>query len=74
MPTTEVDGARDLGERFRRWLRERHRVDFDVWVEMIPITETRRYTKRVLASRAAYAYLYERERSAESMALPVRME
>jgi len=24
VPTTEIDGAREMGERFRRWLRERH--------------------------------------------------
>ncbi len=59
--------------RPRRWLRERPHVDFDVWVESIPITETRRYTKRVLASRAAYAYLYEHETAAESMAVPLRL-
>jgi soluble lytic murein transglycosylase len=73
-PLLAIPGYNAGPNRPRRWLRERPRVDFDVWVEMIPITETRRYTKRVLASRAAYAYLYERERSAESMALPVRME
>jgi soluble lytic murein transglycosylase len=59
--------------RPRRWLRERPRMEFDVWVESIPITETRRYTKRVLASRAAYAYLYERRTVPESMALPLRL-
>lgn len=59
--------------RPRRWLRERPRMEFDVWVESIPITETRRYTKRVLASRAAYAYLYEKRTAPESMALPLRL-
>lgn len=59
--------------RPRRWLRERPRMEFDVWVESIPFTETRRYTKRVLASRAAYAYLYERRTVPESMALPLRL-
>jgi peptidoglycan lytic transglycosylase len=57
--------------RPRRWLRERPHVAFDLWVEMIPITETRRYTKRVLASRAAYAYLYDKANAAEAMALPI---
>ncbi|HEY6560839.1 MAG TPA: transglycosylase SLT domain-containing protein [Polyangiaceae bacterium] len=56
-----------------RWLKERPRVDFDVWVELIPFNETRRYTKRVLASRAAYAYLYERETADLSMALPSQL-
>lgn len=56
-----------------RWLRERPEVDFDVWVELIPFRETRRYTKRVLASRAAYAYLYDEERAEEAMRLPLRL-
>ncbi|MSP25990.1 MAG: lytic murein transglycosylase [Myxococcales bacterium] len=41
-----------------RWLRERPNLDFDLWVEAIPYTETRDYTKRVLRSMAAYAMLY----------------
>ena len=45
----------------RRWLRERPNADFDIWVELIPYLETRRYVKRVLSSRAAYAFLYRRE-------------
>jgi len=45
----------------RRWLRERPNADFDVWVELIPFVETRRYVKRVLSSRGAYAFLYQRE-------------
>jgi soluble lytic murein transglycosylase len=42
----------------RRWLAERGGDDFDVFVERIPFDETRGYIKRVLASEAAYAYLY----------------
>lgn len=56
-----------------RWLRERPDVDFDVWVELIPFRETRRYTKRVLASRAAYAYLYDEEQAGEAMRLPLKL-
>jgi soluble lytic murein transglycosylase len=44
--------------RPRRWLAERPNADFDVWVELIPYRETRRYTKRVLASRGVYSLLY----------------
>lgn len=47
--------------RPKRWLKEIGSNDFDLWVELIPFRETRNYTKRVLASRAAYAYLYEGE-------------
>jgi soluble lytic murein transglycosylase len=42
----------------KRWITERAGDDFDVFVERIPFDETRNYLKRVLASEAAYAYLY----------------
>jgi soluble lytic murein transglycosylase len=42
----------------RRWLAERGADDVDLFVERIPFDETRAYVKRVLASEAAYAYLY----------------
>ncbi|MET0790688.1 MAG: lytic transglycosylase domain-containing protein [Polyangiaceae bacterium] len=45
----------------KRWLRDRPSADFDLWVELIPFVETRRYMKRVLASRATYAFLYQRD-------------
>jgi len=59
--------------RPRRWLRDRPNMDLDVWVELIPITETRRYTKRVVASRAAYTFLYEPEQADLVMALPIKV-
>lgn len=55
------------------WLSERPNVDFDVWVEMIPYRETRRYTKRVLASRAAYAFIYDQENAQTALVLPKRL-
>jgi soluble lytic murein transglycosylase len=42
----------------RRWWNERSADDFDVFVERIGFDETRNYIKRVLASQAAYAFLY----------------
>jgi len=45
----------------KRWLHERPDADFDIWVELIPFVETKRYVKRVLSSRAVYAFLYQRE-------------
>ncbi|MGD0677934.1 MAG: transglycosylase SLT domain-containing protein [Polyangiaceae bacterium] len=42
----------------RRWIQEHAEDDFDVFVERIPFEETRNYVKRVLASEAAYAFLY----------------
>jgi soluble lytic murein transglycosylase len=59
--------------RPRRWLRERPHVDFDVWVELIPFSETRRYTKRVLSSRAVYGFLYEPETADALLALPAKL-
>jgi soluble lytic murein transglycosylase len=60
--------------RVKQWLDDRPSSDFDLWVESIPYLETRRYTKRVLASRAAYAFLYAPENSEESMLLPERIK
>lgn len=54
----------------RRWLAERGGDDFDVFVERIPYDETRNYLKRVLASEAAYAYLYAPKGLDELLALP----
>jgi soluble lytic murein transglycosylase len=54
----------------RRWLADRGTEDFDVFVERIPFDETRAYVKRVLASEAAYAYLYAPEVLDEVFALP----
>jgi soluble lytic murein transglycosylase len=56
----------------RRWLGERGADDFDVFVERIPFDETRNYLKRVLASEAAYAYLYAPKTLDELLALPQR--
>jgi soluble lytic murein transglycosylase len=55
----------------RRWLGERGGDDFDLFVERIPFDETRAYIKRVLASQAAYAYLYEPAALDELLALPM---
>lgn len=60
--------------RVKQWVSERETFDFDLWVESIPFVETRRYTKRVLASRAAYAFLYEPETAEQSMILPDRVK
>jgi soluble lytic murein transglycosylase len=55
----------------RRWLGERGGDDFDLFVERIPFDETRAYIKRVLASQAAYAYLYEPAALDELLTLPM---
>ncbi len=73
-PWLAIPGYNAGPGRPKRWLQERPNVDFDVWVEMIPFRETRRYTKRVLASRAAYAFVYYRESSQTALVLPKRLK
>jgi soluble lytic murein transglycosylase len=60
--------------RARAWLTARPSADFDLWVELIPFVETRRYTKRVLSSRAAYTFLYTKESPERILGLPERVQ
>lgn len=55
-----------------RWVAASGDIDFDLWVEQIPWDETRGYIKRVLASEAAYAFLYDRASLPEVLTLPRR--
>jgi soluble lytic murein transglycosylase len=59
--------------RPQRWKKERPSLPLDVWVEAIPFTETRGYVKRVLASKAAYQWLYSPETRQKSLGLPLRI-
>ncbi|MBI2393043.1 MAG: transglycosylase SLT domain-containing protein [Deltaproteobacteria bacterium] len=43
----------------RRWMSPPLADSFDLWVESIPYDETRKYTKRVLASYWSYIALYD---------------
>ncbi len=52
-----------------RWIAARGTEDFDLWVEDIPWEETRGYIKRVLASEAAYGFLYDRPALNEVLAI-----
>jgi len=54
----------------QRWRRNRPGTSFDLWVELIPYVETRRYIKRVLGSAAVYAVVYEESAQGEALALP----
>lgn len=56
------------------WVRDRPSADFDVWVELIPFLETRRYVKRVLASRAAYAFLDDPAHPVLALELPKKVK
>jgi soluble lytic murein transglycosylase len=57
-----------------KWLTERPSADFDLWVELIPFVETRRYVKRVLASRAAYAFIYSGAPEPGTLTLPLKVK
>jgi soluble lytic murein transglycosylase len=54
----------------QRWLKERAGTSFDLWVELIPYVETRRYIKRVLGSAAVYAIVYDESPREAALALP----
>ncbi len=71
-PLLGIPGYNAGPGRPKRWMKERPGSDFDVWVELIPFRETRRYTKRVLSSRGAYAFLYESQDS-EHLLLPEKL-
>lgn len=57
-PILGIPGYNAGPGRPKRWIKELPSTEFDVWVELIPFRETRMYTKRVLASRGAYRFLY----------------
>ncbi len=58
----------------KKWLADRPSADFDLWVELIPFIETRRYIKRVLASRATYAFIYSGVPEAGTLTLPLKVK
>jgi soluble lytic murein transglycosylase len=72
-PLLAIPGYNAGPGRPRRWVADRPGAEFDLWVEQIPFRETRRYTKRVLASRAAYAALYYPDAAESVLRLPERV-
>jgi soluble lytic murein transglycosylase len=72
-PLLVIPGYNAGPGRPKQWAKDWPSVDFDVWVELIPYRETRRYTKRVLASRAAYSFLYYRTPDQDPFRLPRRL-
>ena len=69
-PALAISAYNGGGGAVQKWLAERGGADLDLWIEQIPWEETRLYTKRVLASQAAYAFLYDRATLAEVLSLP----
>jgi soluble lytic murein transglycosylase len=72
-PSLAIAAYNGGGGAVNRWIAARPAEDFDLWVEQIPFDETRGYIKRVLASEAAYAFLYDRASLAEVLAIPTRV-
>lgn len=72
-PLLAIPGYNAGPGRPKQWLKELPTTEFDLWIELIPFRETRDYTKRVLTSRAAYAYLYD-DRGNEAFELPLSVE
>lgn len=54
----------------QRWRKQRSGESFDLWVELIPYVETRRYIKRVLGSAAVYALIYDEAAPEQAIGLP----
>jgi soluble lytic murein transglycosylase len=72
-PSLAIAAYNGGGGAVNRWVAARPADDFDLWVEQIPFDETRGYIKRVLASEAAYAFLYDRAALPEVLAIPPRV-
>ena len=72
-PLLAIPGYNAGPGRPLRWVAERPADDFDLWVERIPYRETRRYTKRVIRSMAAYSMLYGRGMADDHMLLPIEV-
>jgi soluble lytic murein transglycosylase len=72
-PSLAIAAYNGGGGAVNRWVAARGGDDFDLWVEQIPFDETRGYIKRVLASEAAYAFLYDRASLPEVLGIPPRV-
>jgi soluble lytic murein transglycosylase len=70
-PLLAIPGYNAGGGAPKKWLAARPTQDFDVWVERIPYEETRQYTKRVLTSMAAYAFLYGEDHPHQVLSMPI---
>jgi soluble lytic murein transglycosylase len=70
-PALAIAAYNSGGGAVGRWLGQRRGADFDLFVEQIPYDETRNYEKRVLASEAAYGFLYDPPALGETLAIPL---
>ncbi|MDQ6962695.1 MAG: transglycosylase SLT domain-containing protein [Mariprofundaceae bacterium] len=56
--------------RALKWLPKKTNIDADIWVELIPFTETRRYVRRVMA----YTIIYQHRLQQKTKRLSKRMK
>jgi len=57
-PSLIIGGYNGGQGNVRSWLRARGDLDFDLWVEEIPYSQTRHYVKRVTTTYWIYRWLY----------------
>jgi soluble lytic murein transglycosylase len=74
VPALAIAAYNAGGGAVGRWVGSRRGDDFDLFVERIPYEETRGYEKRVLASEAAYGYLYNKSAFDEMLSLTQKVE
>lgn len=72
-PALAIGAYNGGGGAVERWVTARTSDELDLFVEAVPYDETRNYIKRVLASQAAYAYLYDPTALKEPLGLPLRL-
>ncbi|MBN2528398.1 MAG: transglycosylase SLT domain-containing protein [Deltaproteobacteria bacterium] len=61
-PSLMIPGYNAGSGAVSRWLKDRGNQSLDLFIESIPYSQTRGYTKRVLASYATYRFLYSEGR------------
>jgi soluble lytic murein transglycosylase len=61
-PALVIAGYNGGHANVARWLKARGDLPLDLWVEDIPYGQTRKYTKRVLASFWTYSWMYSDDR------------
>jgi soluble lytic murein transglycosylase len=72
-PALAIGAYNGGGGAVERWVSAKTTDELDLFVELVPYDETRNYIKRVLASQAAYAYLYDPSALKEPLGLPLRL-
>ena len=61
-PAFIIAGYNGGAGNVNRWIKERGELPLDLWIEDIPYSQTRNYTKRVLGTFWIYHWLHGGER------------